>query len=493
MPPNQAKAAGGCLALFALPFLVGGSFFVIAGLKATHGSHDLAVWIFPVVGAGFALFGLMMAISGVSQAMTANKATATQAAYANQPWMWRKDWAQGRAQSLAARSLGARWLFALIWNALWLFFFFMIFASNRRVEHLPKAAYFMLLFPLIGLVTLFAALRSTVRVMRYGRTFLQLQTLPVPLGRSLKGTIEVPLPYPLPHGIHLSFTCVNRVTTGAGKQRSTTDYIRWRANKLLGSEQIMAGPSGSTIPIDFDVPRDMPGSDTSNNANAIYWFLRAQADVPGVNFDDKYEVPVFETSDSPTLQDWEAAQDSEERSHPASAPIRPTVRVSAAPEGGTAFYFPAGRNFAFGMMVTLFALVFTATECAIVMGHGPFLFMLVFGLASLFLLVLTANAWFGTARVVASGSGITATTSLFGYTRSKMWTSSQLRLIHPKISSQSAGSSASNVYYAVTLTDLGGREYPVGIALRDQNEAEWICEQIRQLTNIQAKTAAQAG
>ena len=104
------------------------------------------------------------------------------------------------------------------------------------------------LFPLIGLGLLSWAILQTLRRMRFGKTSLQLQTLPAPLGRSLKGTIEVKLPYPLPHGINLALTCINRVTTGSGKNQSTFDHIRWQEKKTLGSEQIMAGPAGSTIP-----------------------------------------------------------------------------------------------------------------------------------------------------------------------------------------------------------------------------------------------------
>jgi hypothetical protein len=167
----------------------------------------------------------------------------------------------------------------------------------------PVVILFIAIFPLIGIGALIWAIRQTVRLIRFGKTFVQLQTLPASLGRSLKGSIEARLPYPLPDGINLALSCVNRVTTGGGKNQSTFDYIRWQGKKELGPETIMAGPSGSTIPVDFDVPRDMPPSNTSNPSNEILWLLRAEADVPGVDFDETYEVPVFETQESPVLRD----------------------------------------------------------------------------------------------------------------------------------------------------------------------------------------------
>jgi hypothetical protein len=243
----------------------------------------------------------------------------------------------------------------------------------------PVVILFIAIFPLIGIGALIWAIRQTVRLIRFGKTFVQLQTLPASLGRSLKGSIEARLPYPLPHGINLALSCVNRVTTGGGKNQSTFDYIRWQGKKELGPETIMAGPSGSTIPVDFDVPRDMPPSNTSNPSNEILWLLRAEADVPGVDFDETYEVPVFETQESPVLRDWQAKEDLEERTHPPTAPIRPTVQISSAPEGGTQFYFPAGHNLSAALGVTFFLFLFGGAQALIFYLHAPLIFAIFFG------------------------------------------------------------------------------------------------------------------
>jgi hypothetical protein len=222
----------------------------------------------------------------------------------------------------------------------------------------------------------------------------------------------------------------------------------------------------------------------------MLWLLRVEADIPGVNFDETYQVPVFETRDSPALQDWQSHQAVEERTHPPTAPVRPTVIVSSAPEGGTQFYFPAGRNVSAATGVTLFAVVFSAVSYGITLVRAPLLFPIVFGLFSLLMWLIAVNLWFGTARIVANSSGVSLHSSTLGIGGSKQWSSNQIRDIYPKITMQSGAGSNGSVYYTATLSDTSLRTYSMGNALRDHNEAEWVCAQIRQAANVQSRATA---
>lgn len=486
---NNVKTASGCLVLFGIPFFGMGLFFAVMSVRNLDNPRFQNPWIGVIFGSGFALIGLLIMAWGFQVPRRARQLQAIQSAHPTEPWMWRDDWAQGRAIGQSVASTGTAWMFAIFWNGIsW----FSVWAAFQKPQPSGKQWGYLVLaiFPAVGIGLFVWAMVNTLRRMRFGKTAMQLQTVPAALGGDLRGTIDARLPYPLPHGINLALTCVNRVTSGSGNNRSTFDHIVWQGKQELGAERIMAGPMGSTIPVDIEVPRNLPGSSPEKSDNQILWLLRAEADLPGVDFDETYEVPVFETSASPTLQDWQAKESAEERTHPATAPIRPTVEVSSAPEGGTQFYFPAGRNASAGIGITVFALIFSAVDVGIYYMHAPILFPIVFGFFTLLLWIITLNLWFGSARIVASSSGVTLHTNVLGIHSSKQWAPAQIQSVYPKITMQSGGGGSGIPYYTATIQFDGGKEYSMGNPLRDHNEAEWVCAQIQQAANVKAKSTA---
>lgn len=475
------------MVLFSLPFIAMGSTFAYKGYRSLHDPTFKNPVIAIIFGSAFAMVGLLIIFGSFYGTRLLRAARARENTYPQQPWMWREDWAQSRANGLGRNSARASWFFAVIWNAIsWTIgYMFWSHPDPRR----PVWADLMIgLFCAIGVAVAVMAATQTMRRIRYGTTYVALQSLPAALGQTLRGTIDAPLPNPLPHGINLALTCVNRVTTGTGNSRSTSDRILWQEKKTMGSEQIMAAPRGSTIPVAFDIPRDQPASDHSNHDNQILWMLRAEADVPGVDFDERYEIPVFQTSASPSIADWQASVEAVERQHPASAPTRPTVQVSGAPEGGTRFYFPPGRNVSAAFWLSVFTAAFGVISYFLWHVHAPFIFPVVFSGFTALLLLFSANLWFGSAVVVVNASELRLSTSTLGMGGTKRWRAGEISRVYPKITMQSGGSNGTP-YYTVTLALTSNRDVQLGNALRDHNEAEWICEQIRTLLRIETQKA----
>ena len=188
--PNAAKRASGCLILFSIPFTFGGLFFVIVSLRSLHDPSFRNPWIGVGMGSLFAVIGGLIMAAGSAVLRSAKRESAVEAAYPGQPWMWRKDWAQGRAHG---QVLGkpSPWYGSstLIWNGLSL-----TFAYAVTLHGLPPAQrmiyLFVAIFPLVGIALLVWAGLQTLRLIRFGKTSLQLQTLPASLGHNLRGTIE---------------------------------------------------------------------------------------------------------------------------------------------------------------------------------------------------------------------------------------------------------------------------------------------------------------
>ncbi len=97
-------------------------------------------------------------------------------------------------------------------------------------------------------------------------------------------------------GFDVTLTCVRRVTHGGGKQRSTSESVLWQDVQRVQGQPFRAPARMEThIPVAFRISGDAPSTDDSNSANRVVWRLQVSADVPGVNYESCFDVPVFRT------------------------------------------------------------------------------------------------------------------------------------------------------------------------------------------------------
>ena len=215
------------------------------------------------------------------------------------------------------------------------------------------------------------------------------------------------------------------------------------------------------------------------------WLLEATAGVPGVDYHDVFEVPVFRTAQTPT--DTEAS--SEETAfafHTREArPPELSVRVQQVAEG-TEFYFPAARNKSFAVSITVFAAIFGGTAYGLTHAGAPFIFPLAFGLFALLLCYSALQMWFGTSRVVIGGS-LTLQSGLLGGGTVQQITFSDIATITDKINGQQGGGTGTP-YYDIEMTLRDGRKLTLGRSLRDKRETEWLMSEMRRLTGLDKKS-----
>ena len=308
---RTTKLAGAFLFVFALPFAVGG----LAALFSTI-SHLIAgtakpnEWVQLIIGSVLAAIGLGLMYAVVYGTKVLKRQQRIQAEHPAEPWLWREEWAQGRIASKTRSNMIGAWIFAVIWNTV----------SIPTLAILPKAtaqspiAYLFLVFPLSGVLLLVRAIRQTLAYREFGKTCFEMASVPGVIGGELKGQIQARFPYSPDHGIHVQLTCVNRVTSGSGDSQSTRESILWRAEADLSSAQLYPGPAGTTIPVSFLIPRDVPPVEKRGPRDEVVWLLEALADVPGVDYHDIFEVPVFRTPQTLTRPEPET---------PAEIPISP--------------------------------------------------------------------------------------------------------------------------------------------------------------------------
>ena len=105
------------LCLFALPFAGFGLFALSQAFRlAAGGPGNLSFWFPLVFGLVFSSIGFGLIFVALTGSRIYARQQRLQAEHPTEPWLWRADWAQGRANSNTRTSMIATWVFAIFWN-----------------------------------------------------------------------------------------------------------------------------------------------------------------------------------------------------------------------------------------------------------------------------------------------------------------------------------------------------------------------------------------
>ncbi|MCP4150783.1 MAG: hypothetical protein GY757_23760 [bacterium] len=221
--------------------------------------------------------------------------------YPGTPWKWREDWSSGKISGTNKTNMVFFTFSAVFWNAIsW--GLFLAFNSDPGKENV---SYFMLIFCAIGLLLLVKAVRLILVWKRFGASVLELTTIPGVIGGTLQGMLKCRLKALPEKPVLLTLTCIHRRTTRkkvsrAGQSDTTTDDIKlWKVDTSVDPRRIKKEANGISIPVFFAIPSNKKPSDDTDRNNIIWWRLNIHANIPGVDYKEEFEVPVFITPDSP--------------------------------------------------------------------------------------------------------------------------------------------------------------------------------------------------
>ena len=285
------------LTIFALPFLGGGLFFIYGLLTSSPNFHasSLATGLF--VASFFVLVGAGLIFAAMKGYSLLKKQAALQDANPLSPWLWRTDWASRRAEGANKKGYISAWIAAAFCTLITAPF--MLGKIPDLLRQGDPRIFILLGFNLFSAILIINAIRATIRHERFGNSYYEFDPLPISPGRRMTGRIQLRFETQTTHGIDLRLTCVRRIVTGSGKNSTVSKVTLWQADKNVPSGALEPGPLGRAIPVEFDIPADALITDHSNPSDQILWLLHAQADVPGVDYSDDFELPVFRTADSP--------------------------------------------------------------------------------------------------------------------------------------------------------------------------------------------------
>jgi hypothetical protein len=489
------------LIIFGGVFLSAGLFFASTLLFAAPGSVQGNQWVGVVISTIFILIGGGIFCGTIYGNRRLREKMSAEVSNPRSPWLWRKDWAASRAESRNRNVAYGLWAAAIFWNAISLTVAATTMPALWRASD-PKA-FFPLIFVVVGVILAGLATRATIRRKRFGQTYFEFASLPFSPGRELKGAIHLRLDTDARHGVDLSLSCVRRVVVGSGKNRSTNESVLWQANKNVPRELLIPGPTGdAVIPVDFGIPSDAYESNSDRPDDQVVWVLHAQADVPGVDYSDDFEVPVFRripqpgSASEPTGSFQNKTQGSDD-AQPATvppafqtdasdvpAPTHPKVVVSVGVTG-TEFYFPAFRNPTRTVLTIFFTAVWTGLIYLIGHSKAPSLFAIVFGFFDLVLIYAVIQSTTGTFHIEVGNAKLILRRAVLGIASAREVPFSNIAQILAVCPVVGQGTKP---FYSLRLLTKDGKKLTIADAIDDRQEARWIVAQLEKFVGLKLDT-----
>ncbi len=455
----------------------------------------------------FAVIGIGIVIAVVYGVRKLKRQSALQQASPNSPWLWREDWAISRAESKNRNTIIGLWIAAIFWNLISTTV--AVFVVPPLMQQSDLKALIPLGFCLIGVILFGAALRATIRRERFGKTYFELASLPFSPGRQLKGSIHLRFNTTAAHGIDLRLSCVRQIVTQSGKNTTTSQIVLWQNEKNVPADSLNTGPMGdATIPVDFAIPSDALETNHDQPSDQVLWLLHAEADVPGVNYTDDFEVPVFRltpasesapSSSSTSFANYNSASSFGSSAGAATAPAfqsdasdvaapdNPTVVISTGPNGGTEFYFHAFRNPSKVMLLIFFTLVWTGIVYFLHQSTAPWFFPVVFGFFDLFLIYASFQSALATTHIEVGNGKIVARKSILGIGNAQEVPFTEIAQLLA-VTGSYQGTSVKDANYAIRLQTKSGKKLTLADSIYNRQEARWIVAQMEKLAGLQLDT-----
>jgi len=391
-----------------------------------------------------------------------------------QPWLWEKDWVDGRITAASRGKMIGAILFATLWN---LISSPMIFVVPREFADGNRLALIGLLFPLVGAGLAAYAIYAVLQWRKFGASEFEMFSNPGILGGYLEGRIHTNIRARPADGFRLTLNCIRTETSGSGKNRSSTEKTLWQDTVVVPTNALLAGPQGASVPVRFAIPYDAGPQSDPDPSEPVKWKLEVEAALPGVDFSGTFVVPVFLTADSD--RDLEAPVD-----EPTLSEDIDTTRQMQSmgilrrptPQGGLSYIFRRARSksAAFGLTV------FTAIWCgfiAIMQNVGaPILFPIVFGLFALLMFWGLIDLWFKQTRVEVTAGRLAYNRRYIGAGKTLVFGTAEVARIRAKRGMQSG----SKLFYRIVLETSAGKEHTLASQIRDQRLANRIVSDLEE-------------
>lgn len=430
-----------------------------------------------VVAFGGAGFGMMYF------GLRSGKTVVTQASDA-QPWLRHPEWQTNVIHSGAKVGMYTVWGFTLLWNLISTPVAFFVPGVWR--EH-GAVALVMLLFPGVGAGLLVWAIKTTLEWRRFGATPLSMDPFPGAIGGDVGGEILVNAPYDPAAVYSVTLSCINSYMSGSGDDRSRKENVVWQDS---GYAAVQPAIRGMRLQCRFEVPDGLPASEAHSN-NYHLWRLNVHGDMPGVDLQRSFEIPVY-----PGLEKSRRITSLSTQERPAGAPEIGAEDLLPLTRSGNRvdIHYPMLRKPLSALGILLFGGIFS--------GSGAFLwhqaerdgFMLylmssAFHLIGGLFMLWGLYALFNSLHVRCGGRSIHTVRRILGVPVSaKNVPYALIRSVESKQNGSSQSGNAHHIHYQVIAKTATG-DIILAEDLDAHSKAERVVEYFRKLTHSSGDAA----
>jgi hypothetical protein len=379
------------------------------------------------------------------------------AQHPNEPWLWRDDWAQRAVRESYEIGGWCLWGFAGVWNLFCVPLWFLV----RWEWPMDARTLLMAAFPIAGMLLLLLAAYQTLRRRKYGISVCRLERVPIAVGSTLRGEIDVRLREVPPAGFALRLASVRRTVTGSGKNRSVSESILWQDEQTV-THGAMPSPNGLRLPFRFDIPWECEPATLADPSDLVVWRLHVSAEVPGIDYQSFFELPVFRTDD--------ARDELAPRVHSAAA-WQPPPEITIAADS-IAVRPASGFGDWIGFLV-FFPLWFAVLAFARTFG-APIFILAFFALVSALIAVFVLDFLLGRTTITANRTTLTIHRTWLGLGARRIIPASDVTRLETRI-----GSTFGNRgYHDVRAVLRDGCTRTVAKHVRNRRDAELLGERV---------------
>ena len=330
--------------------------------------------------------------------------------YREQPWLVNDDWQTALVTSNSKMTMYFTWGFAAFWNLVSAPLPFVVYREILQKEN--YIALVGLLFPLVGTGLIIWAVRRTLEWRRFGPAPLTLDPFPGSIGGHVGGTIDVKLPFDSNARFSVTLTNLYSYMSGSGKNRSRKSSAKWQDTHVAHAT---SGAQGTRLSFRFDVPDGLNESDAEQSSDSYYlWQLSLKAELPGVDIDRDYQIPVYATQQqSRQLSEISVAHARSNQRQIDLAAIEKIVQLEYG-ESGRSMLFPMGRNLWSGFMGAVIGTIFTGTGWFLITDAGHAIMGTVFGGVGLLIALSAFYYLLNSLEVLQEGSDISSVRRILG-------------------------------------------------------------------------------
>ena len=299
---KHTRIATGCAVVYGSAFVLSGILFIYLALTAEADPDDRMAYYFTLLmGTFFTIGGSVKLYNIRREYRDLQVASELQSAAPGQPWMWRPDWAAGYSVEVLREGHQRLWLWTIGWG---LITAAVLWEARKGMPEVPGLRTVVAAVAFGAIVLLSIATYRTLRTRRYGDVRLYLHANPYRLGgtgtvsATLKATSKLAPTGPMK--VTLAYVHEWETVSSRGV-RFTHENILWSDTCSIETAAMKMSPGTVEVPIHFKLSGGS-GADSTDDAiysNRRYWRIDAEARVKGIDFQTRFEIPVWRCTRSP--------------------------------------------------------------------------------------------------------------------------------------------------------------------------------------------------